>query len=135
MDHSVEALSPVTLCVFERAKLERLFEKHPSLAYDLTWIAAREERILDENLLSIGRRSAIERTAYLISYLHEKATEVGMLSGNRKAIPVTQQHLADTLGLSLVHTNKTLRKLAERKFIKWQDRGCEVLDPDGLRDL
>ena len=135
MDHSVEALSQVTLCVFERAKLERLFEKHPSLAYDLTWIAAREERILDENLLSIGRRSAIERTAYLISYLHEKATEVGMLSGNRKAIPVTQQHLADTLGLSLVHTNMTLRTLADRKFIKWQDRGCEVLDPDGLRDL
>ena len=135
MDHSVEALSPVTLCVFERARLERLFERHASLAYDLTWIAAREERILDENLLSIGRRSALERTAYLISYLHEKASEVGMLGGSRRAIPVTQQHFADTLGLSLVHTNKTLRKLADRQLIRWQDRGCEVLDATALREL
>lgn len=132
MDHSVEALSPVTLCVFERSKLEKLFERHPSLAYDITWIAAHEERILDENLLSIGRRSALERTAYLLSYLHQRGSAVGMLGGNKKVIPVTQQHVADTLGLSLVHTNKTLKKLSDRKLTRWAERGCEVLDPDGL---
>ncbi|MCF3638963.1 Crp/Fnr family transcriptional regulator [Rhizobium sp. TRM95111] len=135
MDHSVEALSPLTLCVFERSKLDRLFERHASLAYDLTWIAAREERILDEHLLSIGRRSAIERTAYLLSYIEQKARQVHMLTVNRPVIPVTQQHVADTLGLSLVHTNKTLRKLADRRLIKWLDRGCEVLASDDLRRL
>ena len=134
MDHSVEALTPVTLCVFERARLERLFERHASLAYDLTWIAAHEERILDEHLLSIGRRTALERTAYLISFLHQRAHASG-LNGERRVIPITQQHVADTLGLSLVHTNKTLRKLAERRLMRWQDRGCEILDADGLQAL
>jgi CRP-like cAMP-binding protein len=134
MDHSVEALTPVTLCVFERAKLERLFERHPSLGYDLTWIAALEERILDEHLLSIGRRTALERTAYLLSFIQRRAHTAG-LNGGRLVIPITQQHVADTLGLSLVHTNKTLRKLSDRQLMRWHDRGCEILDADGLQAL
>ena len=134
MDHSVEALTPVTLCVFERSKLERLFERHASLAYDLTWIAAHEERILDEHLLSLGRRTALERTAYLLSFIHHRAHSAGM-NGGRRVIPITQQHVADTLGLSLVHTNKTLRKLADRKLMRWQEKGCEILDADALQAL
>ena len=47
-------------------------------------------------------------------------------------LPITQQHVADTLGLSLVHTNRTFRKLIERKLMRWRDGGCEVLDLDGL---
>lgn len=132
LDHSVEALTPITLCVFERSKLDRLFTRHASLAYDLTWIAAHEERVLDEHLLSIGRRSAVERTAYLLSYIHQRARAVGLVNAGRKAIPLTQQHLADTLGLSLVHTNKTIRKLADRNLVRWQDGGYEVLEADGL---
>ncbi len=48
---------------------------------------------------------------------------------------MTQQHVADTLGLSIVHTNKTLKKLAERNFIRWIDKGCLVLDEEGLAQI
>ena len=132
MEHSVEALSPVALCVFERDRLQNLYEKHASLGYDITRIAAREERILDENLLSIGRRSALERAAYLVAFLHQRAIGLGISSGGHISIPITQQHIADTLGLSIVHTNKTLRKLSERNLIRWRERSCEVLDLEGL---
>ena len=134
MQHSVEALSPVTLCVFERSRLNSLFTDHPSLAYDLTWIAASEERMLDSHLLSVGRRTALERAAYLIAFLYRKAKAVNLLNGETP-IPVTQQHVADTLGLSIVHTNKTLRKLADRGLIRWTDKGCLVLDDAGLTDV
>jgi len=135
MQHSVEALSPMMLCVFERDQLFSLYRNHPGLAYDMTWLAAREEQMLDENLLSVGRRSALERAAYLIAFLHQRARAVRIYGKNRAEIPITQQHVADTLGLSIVHTNKTLRKLADRKLIKWLDRGCEVLDEAGLLGL
>lgn len=134
MQHSVEALSPVTLCVFERDKLMTLYNRHASLAFDLTWIAAQEERILDEHLLSVGRRSALERAAYLLAYLHQRASALQLFNG-KTSLPVTQQHIADTLGLSIVHTNKTLKKLSERGLIRWQERGCDVLDGQGLADL
>ncbi|MCS4241738.1 CRP-like cAMP-binding protein [Rhizobium sp. BIGb0125] len=131
MQHSVEALSPVTLCVFERGRLNNLFTDHPTLAYDLTWIAASEERMLDSHLLSIGRRTALERAAYLIAFLYSKARAVNLL-GKEDTLPVTQQHVADTLGLSIVHTNKTLRKLSDRNLLRWTDKGCLVLDEAGL---
>ena len=48
---------------------------------------------------------------------------------------LTQQHVADTLGLSLVHTNKTIARLAERGLLKWEDGGCRILNPEALAEL
>jgi CRP/FNR family transcriptional regulator, anaerobic regulatory protein len=134
MQHSVEALTKVQLCVFEKDRIHELYRTHPGLAYDVTWLAACEERMLDEHLLSLGRRSAFERAAYLLAFLHVRASKSAAF-GRQKLIPVTQQHVADTLGLSIVHTNKTLRKLSDRKLISWVDGGCEVLDMEGLRTI
>jgi CRP-like cAMP-binding protein len=135
MQHSVEALSPMLLCVFERGALLTLYSNHPGLAFDITWIASREEQMLDENLLSVGRRSAIERAAYLLAFILARASQLRPDRASKLLIPIRQHHIADTLGLSLVHTNKTLRKLIDRKLIAWRDGGCEVLDFDGLRHL
>lgn len=135
MEHSVEALSSVVLCVFQRDTLDELFSHHPGLAFDITWLASREERMLDENLLSLGRRSALERAAYLIAFLYQRAAKVGLISSRNPIVPITQQHVADTLGLSIVHTNKTLKRLSEKRLIRWHDRSCEVLDEDGLTEL
>ncbi len=132
MQHSVEALSPVVLCVFQRDNLPELFRNHPGLGFDITWLASREERMLDENLLSLGRRSALERAAFLIAFIHQRAAALGMVQRKKLMIPISQAHVADTLGLSIVHTNKTLKKLAARKLIRWHDRACEVLDEVGL---
>ncbi|GAB4521849.1 MAG: Crp/Fnr family transcriptional regulator [Roseibium sp.] len=135
MQHSVEALTPLKVCVFERSRLKELWENYGSLAHDLTWIAAREERILDEHLLSIGRRTALERAAYLLAFLQERLETLKGVVETRRVLPITQTHVADTLGLSLVHTNKTLRRLANDELIRWRERGCEILDTGGLRDV
>ena len=135
MQHSVETLSPMILCVFERGQLMSLYREHPELGYDLTWLASREESILDEHLLSVGRRTAMERLSYLIAFLVDRARAAGIVDGSSPTLPITQTHVADTLGLSLVHTNKTIRKLADRKLLRWAERGCEVIDGDGLAQL
>ena len=133
MQHSIEALSPMLLCVFERDQLSELYRNYPGLAFDITWIASREERMLDENLLSIGRRTALERAAYLLALLTERWRAV--VPNGPADLPLTQQHVADTLGLSLVHTNKTLRKLIQRNLIAWKDGGCQVADLKGLKSI
>ncbi|MFD0916483.1 Crp/Fnr family transcriptional regulator [Pseudahrensia aquimaris] len=135
MSHSVEALSDMMFCVFERESLTKLFKETPSLAYDVTWLAAREEQMLDEHLLSVGRRTAIERAAYLISFLSQRARRVGQLEDGQILVPFTQSHVADTLGLSLVHTNKTLKKLQARGLIKWSERSCIVKDEEKLQHV
>ena len=128
MEHSVEALTPLVLCVFPRAKLWDLYSRLPSLAFDITWLAAREEQLIDENLVSLGRRTALERVAYLLLHLFVRAEEAGLVSGGSIQFPFTQQHLADTLGMSLVHTNKTLKRLFVSKAVRWKDRVFEMVD-------
>jgi CRP-like cAMP-binding protein len=135
MEHSVEALTPLVLCVFPRAKLWDLYNRFPSLAFDVTWLAAREERLIDENLINLGRRTALERTAYLLLNLFARAEEAGLTKNGTIQFPFTQQHLADTLGMSLVHTNKTLKRLFASKAVRWKDRVFEMIDRAALAGI
>lgn len=135
MEHSVEALTPLVLCVFPRRKLWDLYNRFPSLAFDVTWLAAREEQLIDENLLSLGRRTALERAAYLLLHLFVRAEEAGLTKNGIIQFPFTQQHLADTLGMSLVHTNKTLKRLYASNAIRWKDRTFEMIDRAALMQI
>ncbi len=132
MEHSVEALTPLVLCVFPRAKLWDLYSRIPTLAFDVTWLAAREEQLVDEHLVSLGRRTALERAAYLLLLLFTRADDAGLVKNGTVQFPFTQQHLADTLGMSLVHTNKTLKRLFVSKAVRWKDRIFEMLDREAL---
>ena len=134
MQHGIQALTDVTLCVFPRDRLWTLFERYPSLAFDITWLASNEERHLDAHLLSIGRRTAFERLAYLIWVLLSRARISGLVEDGRLEFPLTQQHVADTLGLSVVHVNKTLKKLRATESIRWDNGTMQVLDEEKLRE-
>jgi CRP/FNR family transcriptional regulator, anaerobic regulatory protein len=135
MEHSIEALTPMTLCIFPRQKLWDLYARLPSLAFDVTWLAAREEQMLDDHLVSVGRRSALERTAYVLLQLFARAEESGLVEDNVVQFPFTQQHLADTLGMSLVHTNKTLKRLLQSKAIHWEQRTFKMIDRAALIEI
>lgn len=135
MSHGIEALTEVTLCHFDRGKLWELYSNHPRLAYDMTWLAAQQERSFEEQLLTLGQRTAFERIAYLLWHLYDRARSVGLVVDNTVALPIRQQHLADTLGLSLVHTNKTLQKIREAGTIDIKDRYLHVYDEARLIDM
>ncbi len=135
MQHAVEALTDVTLCVFPRSKIWTLYETQPGLGFDVTWLSAREEKMMDDNLLSVGRRSAIERMAYFLLHLYNRAQDLELLRENVLELPLTQSHVADTLGLSLVHTNKTLRKLHDQGLIAWKDKFLKIHDMAGVARL
>ena len=109
--HGIEALTDVQLCLMPRRKVWALFSEMPALAFDIAWLGSREESYVDENLTSVGRRTATERTAALIVKLYKRAKALGYVTNETFAFPLTQQHIADALGLSLVHTNKTLARL------------------------
>jgi CRP-like cAMP-binding protein len=109
--HGIEALTDVELCLLPRRKVWDLFGQMPELAFDVTWLGAREESHVDENLLSAGQRSAAERIAALIVILYKRADALALVTDGTLVFPLTQQHIADALGLSLVHTNKTLARL------------------------
>ncbi|MGP3696700.1 Crp/Fnr family transcriptional regulator [Rhodobacter sp. NSM] len=120
MRHTVESTTPMVLCVFNRANLMSLFREEPERAYDLTWIAAVEEHFLGETIATLGQRDATQRMAWALLRIHERLLSVGLGDGDgRVQMPWRQQDLADALGLSLVHTNKTIRRLREMGAARW----------------
>ena len=137
--HGVEALTEVWLCPFQRDALWQLHRQAPALGYSLTWLSAQEEALVDDHLLSVGRRSAESRLAALLVWLFKRAAAVmpKPAQGPVKAIvfPLTQQHIADALGLSLVHTHRTLRKLARRGLYRIEDGELRLGEGPALVDL
>jgi CRP-like cAMP-binding protein len=113
--HGVTTLTDAVFCVFQRDALWTLHQQSPTMGFNVTWLTAHEESLVDDNLLSVGRRSAQERIATLLIQLYKRmaALQKGSASEEGVQFPLTQQHIADSLGLSLVHTNKTLRKLEQ----------------------
>lgn len=135
MGHTVEATSAMTLCVFDRAELWTLFKSHPDRAYDMTWLAAAEEMFLGEALAAIGQRSALESVAWAMLRLFRRGKALGLTAGNRMPLPYRQQDLADALGLSLVHTNKTLAKFKARNLMTWADGVLILKDEMALQEI
>lgn len=132
----VEVLSDARFCRFPAEKLWDLYRNHPSLSYDITWIAAHEELIVDENLVSVGQRTAAQRIAMLLIHLFKRAESLGMKDGQGSVpFPVTQQHMADALGLSLVHTNKTLGRMAQQGMFRIKDGQLSIGKPALLNRL
>ena len=113
--HGVVTLTDAVFCVFQRDALWAMHREQPTMGFNVTWLTAHEESVVDETLLSVGRRSAEERIATLLVLLYKRAAALQADKGaDGVPFPLTQQHVADALGLSLVHTNKTLRKLERR---------------------
>jgi CRP-like cAMP-binding protein len=136
MEHSVVALTEMTLCVFERPSVFQLLHSQPSLAFNVIWHAAREERMLDEHLVSVGRRTARERLAYVIAFLEARASKLGLVDDDGALrLPLRQADLADVLGLSLVHTNKTLQALRGEGYFRWDGDRLKIEQKDALREL
>ena len=133
--HGVEAATDATFCAFERDELWSLFQAQPKLGYDITWLAAREEKMVDDHLVTAGRRNASERVAMLLMHLYRRAEAIGLVVDGWVEFPFNQQHVADALGLSLVHTNKTLRRLQRLGLHRIDDGRLRILEPHALETL
>ncbi len=128
-DHSVEALTDIVVCVFPRARVWRLFQEMPELAFQLSWLGAREEGMVDDNLTAVGQLSAAERMSSMIVGLYKRAKGLGLIEDDSFEFPVRREHLADALGLSLVHTIKTWSALRKAGLFEQRGPRLRLLNP------
>ena len=134
--HGVMTLTDSVFCVFQRDALWELHRQSPAMGFNITWLTAHEESLVDDTLLSVGRRSAEERIATMLILLYKRAAVLQKDGGaSGVPFPLTQQHIADGLGLSLVHTNKTLRKLERRGLHRVEDGRLYLRDVKALTRL
>jgi CRP-like cAMP-binding protein len=125
----------MVLCVFDRSRLWEVFRVSPQRAYDLTWIAAVEEHFLGETIASLGQRDAIQRIAWALLRIWQRLRSAGLGGDGTVPLPFRQQDLADALGLSLVHTNKSLARLRSRQLCDWSEGLLRIRDVPALAHL
>lgn len=136
MKHGVEAITEMVFCVFSRERMWELFRSHPERAFDVTWLAATEQRSLSDALLSVGQKNGKEKIASLLLFVMRRAIESGYSKDEAKtAFPFRQQDIAEATGLSIVYTNRMLQELRAEKLIRLQDGHLELLDVDTLADM
>ena len=134
-DHSFEPVVDSQAVEVITSELLTAFAKTPRLAMAILWAASRDEAMVVEHLVGLGRRSAIERLAHYLLELGAKLTLVGMGSKAGYACPLSQNHLADALGLTAVHVNRILRQLREKGLLTFHSGLITFIDYDRLVSL
>lgn len=120
-DHSIEPVTDIEVTEVLVSDLLEAFSKTPRLAMAVLWAASRDEAMVVEHLVDIGRRDAAERMAHFLLELGARLSLIGKGSREGYACPLTQYLLADALGLSAVHVNRVLRQLREQKLVTFRD--------------
>jgi CRP-like cAMP-binding protein len=134
--HSVEAITPVALCVLEGRTLPDLFQDHPALALSIFRTRIEEEQRADVRLALLGRRAAFARVAYLLLETCDRLRQRGMVNGGTTYhFPLTRRHIADATGLSNMHLIRVLREMRERKLVLIDRAALVVYDWQKLAEL
>ena len=129
------SLTDVVVATVPFAALYDVFAKFPRVAIALYWMAAREAAIYGERIIDIGRRSAYERLAHLILELLTRLRAAGLAEERSYILPLTQELIADVLGLSGPHISRMLRLMREEELVSIEGHRLTVTDPESLTVL
>ncbi|WP_198381113.1 Crp/Fnr family transcriptional regulator [Roseomonas sp. KE2513] len=135
MDHSVGAIMPTSVAFIAHEHIHRALEQHPRLIHAFWRETLIDAAIFRAWMIGLGRRTAHERIAHLICEMLLRFEAVGLAEGGTFQMPVTQNDIADALGLSNVHVNRVLQDLRRDELISWQRPVISVLQREALQNL
>ena len=135
LDHLVWSTSAVTYSVLDGDAASRLFDSAPWFRRRLMRAFADEKAASERWMSQLGRCDAEERTASLLLQLHDRLSVLGLATCRNFRLELTQQDMADMLGLHLIYLNRILSRLRARKLIMMHGQEFTLLDMDGLAEL
>lgn len=135
MDHSLSTIAPSKVAFIRHDHLNELHRRNPELARKMWRETLVDAAAYREWLLGIGRRSAEEQMAHLFCEMLLRQHAIGLSEDHSCEMPLSQGDLADALGLSLVHVNRTLQSLRGTGFVSLARGRLTVHDWDGLQEL
>jgi CRP-like cAMP-binding protein len=115
-----------------RPRIMELMDR-PAIARAFWWAALVDEATLREWLVNIGARTAEQRIGHLLCELLLRLETVGLASGDRYELPITQAELADTVSLTSVYLNRVLQRLRREGLITLQGKNLVITDVGRLK--
>ena len=135
MDHSIGAITPVSVSEISRVAFDEMMIGHPRITQALWWESLVAAAIQREWTVNLGQRDALERMAHLLCELFIRLDAAGCTSDSSCEFPLTQTELGETLGMSTVHVNRTLPELRSSNLIVLKDRPLTIPNLQALQDV
>jgi CRP-like cAMP-binding protein len=135
LDHNLMTLTPCRVALVPHERLLEITETLPHLTRLLWFSTNLDASIQREWELSLGRRTAVAKAAHLFCELRARLSLIGMADEQGYQLKLTQTELAECIGLTAVHVNRTLRELRERELMEFRRGEVTMLDLPGLERL
>jgi CRP-like cAMP-binding protein len=138
LDHapfSVIALTEMTIEVCSHDAFVAACYRRPKFALALSWLAVQNATIYAERIVDLGRRTPIERLAHFLLELHARLVMVGRAERASFDLPISQEVMSDTLGLSVPHLNRMLARLRADGLLAMSERRVQFTDIKALEVL
>ena len=132
---SVSALTNVEVCEFPKSRMAEIFSNSVLLSSLFFAIAAREQAVLLERLVNLGRRTAAQKLAHLSLELFSRLERTNTFTKSEFKMPLPQHVLADALGLSTVHVSRTFTELKEEGLMFRENTHIQIPDIERLKDF
>ncbi len=133
--YSVTALTKASACLVSFADMTEMFRSQPRLAMALFRSGAGETAMYGEHLAGVGQRGAYDRVAHFVLEMATRLRAIGIGDGTAFPMPLTQEQIADVVGLSAPHVNRMLRRLRSEGLIDVDGMQIKLLDRDALAAL
>lgn len=134
-DHSVQALTPIRIFAFSRDALLALLVEHPAVGRAIMRETIVECSIAREWMTNVGRRQAPARIAHLLCELAYRIGCEGSVDDYSFEMPMTQEQIADSTGLTPVHVNRSIKLLDDMNLIERSRRSIRIVDLRTLADF
>lgn len=136
MDHSIGLLTDAEVALIPDVEIHQVMERHPRIQRALWSATLVDEAILREWLTNMGQRDAFGRIGHHLCEQWARMKSIGLVTtGEEFDLPLTQEEIGDSLGLTPVHVNRTLKRLREEGIVAFRQKRLTVLDPPRLATI
>ena len=134
-DHNIQAISRSEIAFIPARAVRELADEMPNVARAMWTETLIDASIFREWVVNIGRRPAIGRIAHLLCELGLRMEAAGLAKAGRYELPLTQEQIADSTGLTPVHVNRVLQELGRLGLIERSKRWLTIPDPERLSGI
>jgi CRP-like cAMP-binding protein len=134
-DHNVQALTRCEIAAIPVPALEALASRYPRISRAMWIDTLIDASVFREWMVNVGRRDSTSRIAHLLCEYALRLHAAGLAEERRYELPMTQEQLADAVGLTPVHVNRVLKELGRMKLIIRDKRAVEIIDWERLRHV
>lgn len=131
-DSGIRTHTPTTIVTIACKDILGLAAEYPEWGRAFWFDTLVDASVFREWTLNLGQRTAVARVAHLLLEISVRLERIGQSDGRSFVLPVTQADLADAVGLSAVHTNRSIQQLRQSGTIRTQGREVMIEDYQSL---